>query len=667
MAEKSRIAWIDIAKGICMISVIAGHLGVVEVNNIVFAFHLTLFFILSGYTLKADLSKKTASKRFARLMTPYFVTCTMIALIDAFNTIVVDKTTDTLSITASVFKNIARGFFGSGAYESLGTYSFESNIGAIWFLPAMFFSTIIAQYLLLRVPDIKKRYAISITGAILAFISSEFFWLPFSIQSGIFAVSFIMLGYDAKAYGLFDKIRLSHFFVCIGVFAIGFMLKLTSISFVTASMGDIILTPIFALSSCVVVVYISQKCKFLMPFAFVGKYSMYYLCSHLFELQVAGYWQIEFLKLVSIPVNKATLFVLRVIFDTLVVFLILGFKRLTKGIKTAVRDLQKRDLSLDIARAVLIISMIAGHYTLNGSLRTLIYSFHMPAFILFSGYLFKHEACNNLKKSVLKIAKSLLIPYAVFSIVVVIIRHAGILNELKILTLGISFSNKLFTDVSGVGPCYFLLLLFVVRLLYLFIARILKDNDLYTSLAVIILSFAGVLLGKNGLWLPWSADVALYSLMFYHIGYLIKKHGILEYILQRPYLYFVIACIWAYSVYSGGLELATRNYGNYAVAIIGAVCGTLVLYMLAKYVYLHFPRWFTKCASAIGENTLYILIIHTLFKVPINNAVERFFGLTESYIFHLTVAVILNIALGVAVGFLIKAIIKLILTAGKKI
>lgn len=661
MSDKSRILWIDIAKGICMISVIAGHLDAAEINNIVFSFHLTLFFILSGYTLKTDLSVKSASKRFARLMTPYFVTCAMIVLMDIFNLIVDQKVTDTISITAKISSDIARGFFGSGLYTSLGTKSFSSCIGAIWFLPAMFFATVIAQLVISRITDIKKRYAITVTAAVLAFISSQLFWLPFSIQSAVFAVPFIMLGYDAKAHGIFDRIKLSHFFISLGVFLIGFCLKLTTISFVTASMSDIIVTPIFALCACVCIVYISQKCTFLSPLAFVGRYSMYYLCSHLFELETMWLWQKRFLLLLGIPYNKATLFVLRVIFDTAVVFLILGLKRLFAKVKTADAVLQKRDLSIDIARAVLIFTMIAGHFILDSSLRAVIYSFHMPAFILFSGYLFKRESCENLKKSVLKAVKSLLIPYAAFCVMYILINNHGFLNEIKTLVLGMSFSKKLFTDISSVGPCYFLLLLFAVRVLYLIIARIFKDNDIYTTAAVTVLSFAGLLLGKGGLWLPWSFDVALYSLIFYHIGYLIKKHGILDYISQRPYYYFIIACVWAYSVYSGGLELATRSYGSYGIAVIGAVCGTVIVYMLSRYICTHFSKAVTKVLCAIGENTLYILIIHTLFTDSINNAVEKFLELTPSYIYHITVAVFVNLALGVALGYLIKAVKKLFL------
>ena len=46
------LKWINVAKGICIIAIILGHMGQSNINNIVFAFHLTVFFILSGYTLK---------------------------------------------------------------------------------------------------------------------------------------------------------------------------------------------------------------------------------------------------------------------------------------------------------------------------------------------------------------------------------------------------------------------------------------------------------------------------------------------------------------------------------------------------------------------------------------------------------------------------------------
>lgn len=83
--QKKRILWIDVAKGICMLSVIVGHLGISWINKIVFSYHLTVFFFLSGYTLKKNLSAENAHKRFHGLMLPYFVTCATILIMDLFN------------------------------------------------------------------------------------------------------------------------------------------------------------------------------------------------------------------------------------------------------------------------------------------------------------------------------------------------------------------------------------------------------------------------------------------------------------------------------------------------------------------------------------------------------------------------------------------------------
>lgn len=41
---KQRVEWIDVAKGICILSVILGHFGNAKIYEFVFPFHLTVFF-----------------------------------------------------------------------------------------------------------------------------------------------------------------------------------------------------------------------------------------------------------------------------------------------------------------------------------------------------------------------------------------------------------------------------------------------------------------------------------------------------------------------------------------------------------------------------------------------------------------------------------------------
>lgn len=48
---KKRLAWVDVAKAIAIILMVAGHeLPQVSLRTWIFSFHMPLFFILSGYT-----------------------------------------------------------------------------------------------------------------------------------------------------------------------------------------------------------------------------------------------------------------------------------------------------------------------------------------------------------------------------------------------------------------------------------------------------------------------------------------------------------------------------------------------------------------------------------------------------------------------------------------
>ena len=120
MENRQRILWIDVAKGICMISVIAGHLGVEAINNIVFSYHLTVFFLLSGYMLKNDLNHESLNRKFRKTMTPYFITCAAVMAMDVFNQIVLNKVKTFRSITRVIGVDLLRSYFASGSIKTFG-------------------------------------------------------------------------------------------------------------------------------------------------------------------------------------------------------------------------------------------------------------------------------------------------------------------------------------------------------------------------------------------------------------------------------------------------------------------------------------------------------------------------------------------------------------------
>ena len=50
MAE-NRIRSVDVARGVAIVCIVLGHLGVDGINRVVFTFHVPLFCLLSGYVL----------------------------------------------------------------------------------------------------------------------------------------------------------------------------------------------------------------------------------------------------------------------------------------------------------------------------------------------------------------------------------------------------------------------------------------------------------------------------------------------------------------------------------------------------------------------------------------------------------------------------------------
>lgn len=290
--------------------------------------------------------------------------------------------------------------------------------------------------------------------------------------------------------------------------------------------------------------------------------------------------------------------------------------------------------------------MLIGHFPINTGLRNIIYSCHMIAFVFLSGYFYKSSRkCTD---SLRRMAKSFLVPYGCFVLGVFLLdinQWGGITKYL----LGISFTKNLLTDVGSVGPVYFILLLFAVRIVYILIDKV-TVNEFQKWFATFLLSFLGVWLGNRGDWLPWSIDVALYCLIFYKLGLFFKQKGIITFIKTNYYTYFLIAPVWAYMIYQGGMEIAIRRYGQYGLVVVGSVMGVLTIYIFADYFQRHVPC-VGPILNELGQDTVFIIIIHTL----LDSRVQKMVGLRfvpDSFT-YMVCCITLELIMAVAVKYVI--------------
>lgn len=653
-----REKWIDVAKGIAMISVILGHMGNKNINNVVFAYHLGVFFIISGYLIKdTTISKNELNKKFERLMKPYFLTCLIIIILDCINVIIFNHDKSVYGITNVIANDFFRSFFASGSIRTFGSINIGTRIGAIWFLPALYFGTFITYKIYNSSDNWAKRFAYSVFLAILAYILSKYIWLPFSILSSAVAVPFIIFGKYLKEKDILEKIRFRDVLVLGVIFIMGIVLKKSVIYFVTAYFDDIILTSIVTISSSVFIMKISQLFKKDVVFSWIGKNSLNAMCIHLVSLETMSRWYNKIWNLVCIENSLFTRIITELLFVIIILLIIELSKKIIKNLSKPSEykaNQNNRELTLDLIRFISIALMILTHTLVSPKFRTIVFSFHVITFVIISGYFYKKP--ESLFRGIIKNLKKMIIPYGIFA-TLYFINNSNISiydNSIRIIT-GISFTKSILTNIDSIGPIYYLLMLTVLKIIYMIIDRFAKEKIM--PLIIIIISCIGLYMGKVGYWLPWSLDISLYCLIFYYIGHIMKKYDILKYLVDRKYYYFIFSCFWIYMIYLGGMEIAVRKYEPYGMVIIGTISAFLTIFIIIKLL-VNKQHILSRIVGYIGQSTIYILIIHTLYNKKIMSLLNDFCGLDSRNIFNILVSMFIQLLLGSLTYLIYNSVIK---------
>ena len=666
-AEPVREKWIDHAKAIAMILIILGHVsgGLSGWFNFkfVYGFHLVVFFMLSGYTVKVrpvDLS--FVRKKFNRLMTPYFITCFAVLFMDVFNALFVFKERSIAQVTGIIAADLKRSFFASGSIDTFGQIEIGTRFGAIWFLPALFFAILIFQLLVNVVKNNRILGLITAAITIIGYLTGQFIWLPFSIQSGMFAVFSLWAGYSLKKYAILEKVKWYFFIPALAIVLVGIHEGYCSVLYVTAYVRDLILSPLVGFSGALLVYLVAKWSAKIKLLDWIGQNSLYILCVHLVSLETLGAYYQKVLRIFGIEGQPGTwaVIIMELIFALFGTWLLLlikeklygAFKKKVTERNVGRMDDRQRDPVVDITRGIFILSMLVGHFNIDSTLRGVIYSCHMIAFVFLSGYCYKKT--EHFWKTVLHMVRTFLLPYAVCCVVHILLdlpQWSGVYfgNILKTYVLGMSFSERLLTNVDSVGPVYFILMLFVVRIIYMIIDKAVRRDSIKWVL-ILFCTAAGILLGNRGFWLPWSIDAALYSMIFYQIGITCKKYRALTFVTENPWLYFLLSSIWVFMIYKGGMELAVRNYGIYGLVIFGAVSGTVLVYSLSAYLG-NTTILVSKALKWIGQASLILLIVHRLLNGRLGDLLGRV--VSKDGFAWLLLCIIVQVVLAVLIQLLI--------------
>lgn len=176
--------------------------------------------------------------------------------------------------------------------------------------------------------------------------------------------------------------------------------------------------------------------------------------------------------------------------------------------------------SLDILKGIAIISVVIGHAGFGDMITNYLSSFHLQLFFFVSGLLFAPDKYKEFKTFSKRRAKSLLIPYATFAILTIIVCLICTLiigqnlYNLPECLKGIIWSNKSIFPITG--GIWFLQCMFVVEIVYWILTRFVS----YRFLPVVAIVFAALsyMQSTNALSLPFSIDSALSAIVFFCIG-----------------------------------------------------------------------------------------------------------------------------------------------------
>lgn len=132
----------------------------------------------------------------------------------------------------------------------------------------------------------------------------------------------------------------------------------------------------------------------------------------------------------------------------------------------------KRDGTFDALKFLLICSVIVGHaIEPAGFLYSIIYSFHMPLFVLLSGYLSKNQNLSKINKQAISLVETYLVMALIIGFV-----------------LGVGFRMVVSPSLS----CWYLLSLICWRYMLYFLVEVLKFNEnkvLICSLLTMVVFF----------------------------------------------------------------------------------------------------------------------------------------------------------------------------------
>lgn len=277
-------------------------------------------------------------------------------------------------------------------------------------------------------------------------------------------------------------------------------------------------------------------------------------------------------------------------------------------------DTSSRIKWIDTAKGYGMVLVIFSH--ISGSIFAVWnYTFHMPLFFFLSGYLFNCGATFGcfLKKKI----KSLIVPYFAYGIPMLLFTLFLMYRNSQMTFLGLINLLMNFIQQKRMWTIWFITCLFIVNIICYFIVQI--KSDKLKILVSVLLVFCGACYYKiGGGPLIWNLDISIMASFFFVMGYICRKHEIINLVMNLnkdivfiAMLIINVAC-WRLSIYLTGtsLNMYGEQYGVVPLTYTAAIAGIGIIVMISR-------KFSNKIVRYIGRNSMIYLAWHQTIFIPI--------------------------------------------------
>ena len=316
MSEKSDIQThrqteFDIAKGIAIICVVLGHLNVIWLQNLVYPFHMPLFFLISGYFLSINRPWKMFLKRKKdALLIPYLFTGFVIVAASIPISLLTHR-----SPSFEALRWLLGVFYGNGTDMPSIFPNIPTFIGALWFLLALFWASLFARLILQYFSGLLAPIAFIILFC-LGWSTSDSVWWPWDIQAGMTAALFLYIGYETHTHDLLNRKVPGICVLFVFLFTLGSMYFYSNLEISKNHFGNGIFDPLRAALITWLIILFSKRIDgsyFAKIMSWFGANSIIVLAFHIMELNLISWDKIiQCLLSIGIPNVFAYFFVIAI-------------------------------------------------------------------------------------------------------------------------------------------------------------------------------------------------------------------------------------------------------------------------------------------------------------------------------------------------------------------